>query len=44
MIDITGSLKINMLKLVGLWILFVVYPTALAPIDLLGYFKSGFGL
>ncbi len=26
------------------WIEFVIYGTTLAPIDLLGYFKSGFGL
>ncbi len=44
MIDIKSCLRISMHKLVRLCELTLSFITALAPIDLLGYFKSGFGL
>ncbi len=44
MIDIKGCLRISVHKLVRLCELTLSFITALAPIDLLGYFKSGFRL
>ncbi len=44
MIDFKGCLRISWHKLVWLCELTLLFITALAPIDLLGYFKSGFGL
>ncbi len=42
MIDIKGCLRNKRAQISEIvWIEFVVYGTALAPIDLLGYFKSG---
>ncbi len=44
MIDIKCRLRIGVQKFVRLCKLTLSFITALAPIDLLGYFKSGFGL
>ncbi len=44
MIDIKHRLRISVHKLVRLCELTLSFITDLAPIDLLGYFKSGFGL
>ncbi len=44
MIDIKSCLRISVHKLVRLCELTLSFITALAPVDLLGYFKSGFGL
>ncbi len=42
--NIKGCLIITVHKLVRLCELTLSFITALAPIDVLGYFKSGFGL
>ncbi len=44
MIDINDCLRISVHKLLRLCELILSFIPALAPIDLLGYFKSGFGL
>ncbi len=44
MIDIKGCLRIIVHKLVRLCELTLSFITTFAPIDLFGYFKSGFGL
>ncbi len=44
MISIKGWLRMSVQIREIVWIFIAVYVTALAPIDLLGNFKSGLGL